>query len=357
MKNIIKLIVVLIGAGLLFSCEKQVKEPVLDVSLTASPTITAPASGTAYELLEENQADIITTFQWDATQYNLDNLEATKYNLQIDFADSSFSSFKTIVSTTENSYEISVGEINGILLTMGLIPGEAGDVELRLYSYINNSSDITDAYSNTISLTFTPYGGFVEYPKLWVPGDYQGWDPAAAPNVYSFNSDNIYTGYLFFPEDAPTFEFKFTSAPDWGDLNYGAGEEEGTLDTDGGASNLAVPASGGYQVIVNTDSLTWHHSPQSWGIIGEWLAWAEDIDMLWDADNQYLYLTVDVPDVADNRFKFRANDDWAINLGTKDPDDGTLIQDGSDIPFPGPGNYTFILNFTTPEPTYELIAN
>jgi len=79
--------------------------------------------------------------------------------------------------------------------------------------------------------------------------------------------------------------------------------------------------------------------------------------MEWDAENQYLSLTIDVPDVADNRFKFRANDDWEVNLGAKDPDDGTLEQGGADIPISEAGNYTFILNFNTAEPTYELIQN
>ena len=153
-----------------------------------------------------------------------------------------------------------------------------------------------------------------------------------------------------------TYEFKFTSAPDWDHTNFGfAGE--GLLDPDATAGNLTMPGPGGYQVVVDTVNLTWTHTLESWGVIGEWLAWAEDIDMVWDTENQYLSLTIDIPDVTDNRFKFRADDDWVVNLGAKDPDDGTLVQDGADIPIPEEGNYTFILDFKTEEPTYQFIQN
>jgi len=104
------------------------------------------------------------------------------------------------------------------------------------------------------------------------------------------------------------------------------------------------------------NNLTWTYLAQSWGVIGEWLAWAEDIDLEWDMANQYLFKTVEgIPAAENQRFKYRADDDWAVNLGAKDPDDGTLVQGGADIPIPQGGTITFILRFTTPEPTYEII--
>jgi len=355
MKKIILIIIAIAGLGFVFSCQKETKDPVLDMSQTKAPEFTAPDNGEAFVLLEPNADSVMTTFNWSPTKYSLNNLESTKYVLQMDFADSSFMNPITVVTTTGTSYSITVGEMNGLLLTMGLQAGEASNLEFRLFSYINTTVNVTDVYSMTISLVFTPYASFVEYPKLWVPGDYQAWNPATAPNIYSFTNDNIFTGYIYMPEGG-TYEFKFTSDPDWEHTNYGFGGE-GLLDTDPGAGNLSVPGPGGYNVTVDIDGLTWEYTLENWGVIGEWLGWTDDIDMLWDADNQYLYLTTDVSDADNNRFKFRANDSWDINLGAKDPDDGTLIQGGADIPIPEPGNYTFILKFTTPEPTYELIKN
>ncbi len=355
MKKIFFIIVAIAGLGFVFSCTKETKDPVLDMSQTVAPAITSPSDGEAFVLLSDNADSIMATFNWSATKYNLDNLESTKYQLQMDFADSGFVSPVTIVSTEETSYSITVGEMNGLLLSMGVPAGQSANLKFRLYSYANNTVDFTDIYSTPISLTLTTYASIVEYPKLWVPGDYQGWDPASAPNIYSFTNDNIFTGYIYMPEGG-TYEFKFTSDPDWAHTNYGYGGD-GLLDTDPGASNLSVPGPGGYAVVVDIEGLTWSYELQNWGVIGEWLEWAEDINMEWDAENQYLYLTTDVTDAQDNRFKFRANDSWDVNLGAKNPDDGTLVPNGADIPIPEPGNYTFILKFTTPEPTYELIKN
>jgi hypothetical protein len=356
MKKLILIIIAFAGLGFVFSCQKETKDPVLDLSQTVAPSISSPDAGETFILLEVDADSIMTTFNWSATKYNLNNLESVKYVLQMDIVDSNFMNFVTVVNTTETSYSITVGDMNSLLLAMGLTAGESSNMEFRLYSYINNTVDVTDVYSEVLSLALTPYASFVEYPKLWVPGDYQGWDPASAPNIYSFTNDNIFTGYIYMPEGG-TYEFKFTSDPDWAHTNYGFGGE-GLLDTDPGASNLSVPGPGGYNVTVDIEGLTWEYTLENWGVIGEWLGWTDDIDMIWDAENQYLYLTTDIPDVADNCFKFRANDAWDVNLGAIDPPDGeTLTQGGVNIPITEPGNYTFILRFTTSEPTYELIKN
>lgn len=357
MKNILKFIVVLVGVGLLFSCEKQVKEPVLDTTQIVSPNMLAPANGSVFELVEANEAEILTTFQWDPASYNLINLQATTYNLQVSFADSNFNTLKTIVSTIETSYAITVGEFNGLLLSLGVPAETTMDVEVRLYSYVDNSTDITDTYSNVLTFTCTPYSGLVSYPMLWVPGEYQGWAPDVAPNLFDFNGDGIYTGYIYFPEDAATFDFKFTSAPNWDDVNYGAGADVGVLDTDGGAGDLSVPGPGGYHFSVDPANLSWsgYDLVENWGVIGEWLAWETDIDMEYDFENQQLFVTVENIPAADNqRFKFRANDDWVINLGANDPDDGFLTQGGGDVAIPDGGTITFYLRFTTPDPSYSF---
>ncbi|MFP4469285.1 MAG: hypothetical protein ACLFPE_01295 [Bacteroidales bacterium] len=190
---------------------------------------------------------------------------------------------------------------------------------------------------------------------LYVPGEYQGWDPSAAPVIYDFDNDSIYTGYIFFPP-AVSREFKFTSAPNWDYMVYGSGGA-GLLSIDPGADNLSVPQSGGYHLEVDIQNLTWSYDLLNWGVIGQWLNWEEDIDMVWDIETQQLSVTVeDIPAAEDQRFVFRANDGWDYYLGAIDPPDGqTLMWGGSDIPIPEGGSITFILQFTTPMPTYELI--
>ncbi len=357
MKKITIIFIAIIGLGLLISCKKELREPVLDMNLTEKAAITNPADGSSY-VLTNNEADsVFTNFQWSAVKYNLDDLEATKYALQMDIADSNFINARNLVTTTNTSFEITVGAMNQRLIGMGLAPDTAHNVEFRIFAYINDDTDYSDVYSNPITLTVTPFEPpSPTTPSLWIPGDYQGWDPANAPQIYSYTNDGVFKGYMYMPEGG-TYEFKFTSAPDWNHTNFGyAGED--LLDTDPEAGNLSVEGPGGYSVVVDTVALTWTHDLENWGVIGEWLDWAEDIDMLWDAENQYLYVTVeDIPAAENQRFKFRANDSWDVNLGAKDPDDGTLVQGGADIPIPDGGTLKFILIFTTAEPTYEVHEN
>lgn len=281
MKKITFILFAILGIGLLFSCEKKETEPVLDMGKAIAPALAMPAADTI--ALTQEEADSLITFNWSPVSYNLSNLEATTYTLQIDLADSNFVHAVNLGSTTATSFQISYGALNSKLMTMGLEPNVASVVEMRVISFMNANAAISTLHSNVISLNLTPFSSAIEYPKLWVPGDYQGWAPADAPVIYDFDGDGIYTGYIYFPDNAPSFAFKFTSVPNWDDgTNYGAGAAAGTLSTDGGAGNLEVPGPGGYQFVVDINNLTWSDTLQNWGVIGEWLGWSEDINLVWD---------------------------------------------------------------------------
>lgn len=362
MKKIAYILLTIFALGVFISCEEQVAEPVLTMSSSTGPSMTAPAAGSQFVLLEENADTTLTTFSWSAAEYTGPALEDTKYSLEMDTIGGDFSGASELVNTTETSYSITVGAMNSMLLGMGFAAGDTTEVQFRLLSYVNTDSDYTNLQSGTTTLSFVPYSGEVEVAKLWVPGDYQGWDPASAPNVFDFDGDGVYNGYVFFPEGG-TYEFKFTSEPTWDGTNYGAGATPGTIDTDAGAGNLMVPGPGGWHLEIDVNNLTWgvtnaNGEAENWGVIGEWLAWEEDINLEYDPVNQELSVTVPgIPPAENQRFKFRANDEWEINLGIKDPDDGFLVPGGSDIPIPDGGTITFYLRFTTPEPSYEVVYN
>jgi hypothetical protein len=263
----------------------------------------------------------------------------------------------TVIATTgDTSYQTTVSKLNQILLNNHQQVNKPDTVEFSVQAYLTTSTPYTDAESDKIMLIITPYQGLVTYAALYVPGDYQGWAPDVAPKIYSFENDGIYTGYIYFPAGG-TYEFKFTSDPDWDHTNYGVGADTTLLNTDPTAGNLSVWGPGGYYFTVNTNDLTWTKTLENWGVIGEWLGWSTDIKLDWDITTEDLSVVVNGIPAADNqRFKFRANDAWDINLGAIDPPDGkTLTQGGADIPIPNGGNLKFILRFTTPEPTYEVI--
>lgn len=357
MKKIIFLTVAIISFGIFVSCEKESKDPVLDMTKATAQEFTGPAGGTQFVLTEDMAAEVFAEFSWSPAEYNIDLLQHPTYVLQMDIADSSFKNKRELISTTATEFTITVGEMNEKLLGMGLQADMETEVAFRILSFLNTSSTYSELYSQEVSLMLTPYSTVVSYPKLWVPGDYQGWNPAAAPNVFDFDGDGVYNGYIYFPEGG-TFEFKFTSDPDWEHTNYGVGATPFELSTDAAAGNLVIPGAGGYQLEIDIINLTWNYGDgvQNWGVIGEWLSWSSDIDLIYDIENQQLSVTVeDIPAAENQRFKFRANDGWDLNLGAKDPDDGTLIQGGADILIPEGGTITFILRFTTPEPTYEIV--
>lgn len=189
-------------------------------------------------------------------------------------------------------------------------------------------------YYGPYGLTITPYP--ISAPQyLYTPGDANGWNPAGSMKLWT-NDFVSYIGYAVLGEGG----FKFTSQPDWDGINYGAGEEEGTLSTDGGAGNLAVGTTGLYWCAVNPSELTYTVAPiETIGIIGDATegAWDNSTPL---STTDYITWTGDVY-LYDGTFKFRANNAWDYNLGGSTTH---LVPDGDNIPSPGEGEYTVTLN-------------
>jgi len=357
MKNTAIFLLVVFAIGLTSSCKKDLKEPVLAMSKTKSANITAPVNQSI--VLLEAQADSNINFTWTAAEYNLADLETIKYLLQMDSIGGGFNSPIELISTFELSYSLTVETLNNRLKGLGFPTDTANSVEFRVASFINNTSDLTHAYSPLVTNEFTPYTLEVPPPpgsdSLWVPGDYQGWDPASAPNLFSPNQDGKYNGYVYIPPGG-TYEFKFTSAPDWDHTNFGSGGE-GILDPDAGYENLSVPGTGNYYFTADTIGLTWTHQLRNYAPVGTFNAWGDspDAELTWDDTNKHWTVIIDLDAAAE--FKWRANADWAVNLGIKDPDDGTLELNGLNIIVQDAGNYTINLYLYESVPRYEIIKN
>jgi hypothetical protein len=189
------------------------------------------------------------------------------------------------------------------------------------------------------------------YPMLYVPGGYQGWEPANTTTVLkSVASDGKFEGYLNFT-DANT-EFKFCQNPDWS-VNWGDDGGDGTLDP-GGANIKAVDA-GYYKINVNLNDLTYTIAKTYWGVIGSATAggWDSDQDMTYDAETG---MWTAVLDLTEGELKFRANDDWAINYGD-DGNNGVLEANGANIAIPAAGTYTVTMKLGSPDYTYQIVRS
>lgn len=133
-------------------------------------------------------------------------------------------------------------------------------------------------------------------------------------------------------------EFKFRANGNW-DYNYGSNEADGHLQE--GGENIPLPVAGEYAITLDLSVPNEYiYSANRWGMIGGATpgGWDADSFMAWDAVNKVFTVTLDL--TVDN-FKFRANGEWAVDLGG---DMSDLTQGGADIAVSTAGNYTITLD-------------
>ncbi len=133
--------------------------------------------------------------------------------------------------------------------------------------------------------------------------------------------------------------FKFRGTSDWS-LNYGSTAADGSKLDDGG-SNIAVNVEDDYAITLDlSHPNAYTYSANRWGIIGSATAdtWTSDQNMSWNAVTKEFTATLDL---TAGEIKFRANDDWAINLGG---DLNNLTGGGGNIAVTTAGNYTITLD-------------
>ncbi|MDT7831569.1 SusE domain-containing protein [Flavobacteriaceae bacterium S356] len=152
-----------------------------------------------------------------------------------------------------------------------------------------------------------------------------------------------------------TGEMKFRMNNDW-TVNYGDNGNDGTLDA--GGANI-VTTAGIYIVTVNMNDMTYTLEPIDyvWGLVGSaYNNWGATPDAQftrdWSQPFGDVWILRDV-DLLAGEYKFRANNDWAVNYGDNGSN-GTLEAGGANIVSTA-GTYTITLDFTDPaNPTYTV---
>jgi hypothetical protein len=327
----------------LASCKDEVGPTLQDPT---APALTAPATGTSMVLTEANAKDAIT-FNWSAaTGYGF--AAAITYKVQMSLPGDNFGKPSAVVTTAALTGELTNGDLNNLLMAAELAPDTDSDIQFRIEASV--SEFVPSVYSPAVTLKVKPYRVIVNYPKLYCPGSYQGWAPDKAPVVSSLLSDGKYEGYLWFADAG--VQFKFTDGPSW-DKNWGDDGVDGTLNPNG--ANIVSGDAGQYKVNVNLPALTYTLVKTDWGVIGSATAggWDSDQNMTFDAAAGVWKVTLDL--VAGD-LKFRANDDWPINLGDNKTNK-SLEYEGANIPIAAAGNYTVILDLRGPIYTYVITKN
>lgn len=202
-------------------------------------------------------------------------------------------------------------------------------------------------------------GGFVveanegetaNYPKVYMVGDFQGWDPDnIETSLASVNNDKVYEGYKYF--DSDNSEFTINRYPGGGQP-HGDNGADGTLDI--GGANIVAGSAGMYFIKADFNDKTYVLEKREWAIVGDAAqGWDNDVEMEWDAENEAYFINIDLNPGA---MKFRANNNWDVSLGDTDLN-GILTYDGADIPIVEGGNYDIYLYLDKPDYTYSLKNN
>ena len=359
MKKTAILLVFILGISFLHSCEKDEEGPVLDMSKAIAPSIDTPDHGSSYILSEDRENEVLFVFEWDPARYPLNTLSDPRYLLQIDKTSNEWEvpdEITDVAETTKPYHVITVNQMNQMLTRMGVEPFDTTEVSFRVISRLSTASEDTWLYSDPVDVSITTYEAIPEFEILFVPGAHQGWDVENDQTVlYAPGGEDQYEGYLYFPE--PDNEFKFATELGW-DENWGDDDGDGTLDP--GGANIVASEAGVHKLNVDLDDMTYEFVKTEWGVIGEAAdGWEDDVmmelDMDYYNDTWKVRYTV-TTSLSAGEFKFRANNDWGINLGA-DAGEEELSYDGPNIEVEEAGTYTIILDLSGPIYTYELIAD
>ncbi len=338
-----KIMLMAVASIALISCEKDEVKTVL---VTGSvPTLASTA--TTLTLLQANANNNAVTFTWTAATFGFD--AAVTYTLQISKGGTSFAGASTTEVALSNvsplTKSLKVVEFNRELLKI-VNYGVATPIEVRVKASVSASAPAS--YSNVVIITSTPYRDLITYSfpnAINIAGNFQGWNPGTAPQIVNQVNGgyNGHEGYIIFNDASP--QFKFVKGDNWGAGDYGSA---GGNALGNGGANLTLPSGGagiaGYwRIRANIPSLTWSWTKiNTWGIIGAFNGWSTNVPLIFTPATGLWVITRDMPA---GEFKFRANNDWGINLGDNNGD-FKPDYDGGNLNLTVAGNYTLTLDLS-----------
>ena len=236
----------------LTSCKKDE----VRTTLTPSNNPTLASTTTTVALTQANAAQVAATYTWTpVTSLNWGNADykyptPITYYIQVDKKGHNFGSPVSIPAGAGPTTAITVGDLNTALTTVGVTPGTATDIEVRLNaSYATNSS----TFSNVVALKATSY-------KICIPPAGSSTWSIIGPAGVDWNTDVPLT----YNCDTKTFdvtrtlnagEFKFRANNDWS-VNYGSSSNTGgTIAANG--SNIAVATAGTYTIKLDLNNMSY----------------------------------------------------------------------------------------------------
>ncbi|RKE80657.1 SusE domain-containing protein [Chryseobacterium sp. AG363] len=323
MKNLFKILALVFTGLIVFSCEKDEDQAVINE--TSAGKISADKS--AIVLNELNANDAVISFIWTKPTFNI----AVVPNQKVEFGmkGDGFKKSATIdFSNDMTSGSATHAALNAAMFAIGAVPDVVNDIEVRLKTSVGSAA----FYSNVIALKVTPYtpNPDLVYPKINVPGAYAGaagyanWTPSNSPNLFSPEKNDKYRGFIFIKDaSGDNGKYKFAINQDWPGNKGDDGTNSGKLKVDG--SDIVPAAAGTYYMKVDWAANTYSATLANFGVIGDATptGWGSDTDFVYNpATKTYVINSIALSNTG--VFKFRANDDWAIKFQPKDAEQ-TLV--------------------------------
>ena len=276
-----------------------------------------------------------------------------------------------ISSTGDLTMEVTYEAINSAMALavkdggLGLVPEIAADVELYIVAAVGNQR----VESNAFTVSITPTSAEKVYPMIYMPGSYQGWNPADAATkfqvLYEFAGGGVFEGIADFGASNDTArEWKFTKEANW-NFDWGVKKDEAQeaeaaeltlINNDGGdRDNIkAYTAKRFYHFTLDTNSgvLKHNYSFDQVGVVGAFTGWADGQDKVMEFNAAKRRFWVDIENFS-GEFKFRTDGSWTKNWGG-----GAFGEEGDNLNCAEAGNYRVYLYLSnSAEMMYELNAD
>lgn len=350
------------------SCQKNDTQVVYDPSLAISGTISTP---TAIVLQDATKGNDLPAFTWSASNFGFQS--AVNYVVEICLSGNNFVKTKIIGSVNSTSLTIKGTDLQQAMTFLGTTLGTQQAVQMRVKSSISSIYD--PLLSPVVTFNVTTYKpAEAEYNKVWIVGDYCGWDHSKAQYLYDIAGDGkYYEGWVSFVNSANSQNgaaqngFKITYTSGWN------GDDIGTNDSQVVNNKITVAPGGDIKLFtgrimylkldnrvqsartlerVNTLTrigVVGSATPSGWG--------SPDVEMSFNsATKKWQALNVSL---TAGEIKFRANDAWDLSWGTypssanKNPDQLTS-SNGNNISVTA-GRYNIYFSLNKVDPTYEIV--
>jgi starch-binding outer membrane protein SusE/F len=351
MRKHLNILFAFVAASMLFGCDD---DPTLTVLKTVTFAAAPEVSAGQIVITEENKIETLLQVSWDEVVFPVE--APVTYTLQFDTpngtsgANAWAEAVKREIGEDMFSTTYSGAELNEIALELGLQPGEEGTIVVRVQGTMSR-----DVFSPETAVRVTPIDvpAIIDYPSLYIAGDFQGWNIGSPSKISSVNDDGIYEGYIYIPAGG-TNEFKLYAQPDWAPTSYGYESEGKIMVANFAGANFVAPSDGYYLFMVNVNDMSYRLIKTSWGIIGAATpgSWDADTPLTYNPETQTWTVTAEMK--ADGTFKFRANNEWVLDFGNQDGKLGYANHpwkpyvEQPHFTVPSDGNYTITLDLHIP---------